>query len=424
MVYEILVIWAIWDSSWFEELWEWARRVLWSNVLVPYLGRRVAWSLAQGNERLPTHLPAFIDQMQKRQVLRPLGEGYAFRHRYLEQHLVQGSAQAQVPIAVLIGKLAQTGQYEPFIERVMALQGDRASATSSLVEALNHPQVPAKVRARIGDTLSEWGDPRPGVSVKQSSMGNLQVPDMVWCDIPAGTYRLGHTGDSNNKPYTFQTDGFKMARYPVTYQQFQCFVDAPDFEDPTWWKDMPEKYTGRKDLREQAFKYWNHPRESVSWYQAVAFTRWLNHHLKGSVVGEWIIGETCEIRLPYEREWEAGARGTDGRIYPYGGSYDPNKGNTNNTGIGKTSAVGCFPLGASPFGVLDMSGNVWEWCLNEYKNPDRGINYNNEKSRALRGGSWFDLDSNARAFSRNYRNPHNRNYDYGFRLVCVPLLNR
>ena len=70
-----------------------------------------------------------------------------------------------------------------------------------------------------------------------------------------------------------------------------------------------------------------------------------------------------EVRLPTEAEWEKTAKGMDDRIYPYPGGYDPARANTRDTRIGRTSAVGMFPDGASPYGALDISGNVWEWCM-------------------------------------------------------------
>lgn len=113
-------------------------------------------------------------------------------------------------------------------------------------------------------------------------------------------------------------------------------------------------------------------------------------------------------------------RGTDGRLYPYAGEYDPAKGNTGNTGIGQTSAVGIFPQGASPYGVEEMSGNVWEWCLSNSKIPAHAAEQENlatEDVRLLRGGSWSIISGSGRAVDDNYSHPSDQHIvSFGFRV--------
>ena len=152
----------------------------------------------------------------------------------------------------------------------------------------------------------------------------------------------------------------------------------------------------------------NHPAENVSWYDAIAFCRWLSEKLG------------YEVRLPTEWEWQQAATGGNpNNEYPWGPKWDSNKANTLESGLSRTTAVGMYPEGVSPVGVLDMSGNVDEWCLNEYKNPKR-VDFSGEGSRALRGGSWNYDRNDARCADRSWNDhPDDRIIGVGFRLACT-----
>ena len=240
--------------------------------------------------------------------------------------------------------------------------------------------------------------------------------------IPAGAFQYGHESESDNPPQTLRLPEFQISRYPVTYAQFQTFVAAPDgFRDGRWWAGLADDEYRRQNQSqrgEQRFKYANHPRENVSWYDAIAFCRWLSFRVGGGYDLDEV--QAWKVRLPTEREWEKVARGTDGRLYPYAGRFDAAKGNTRETGIGQTSAVGLFSDGASPYGVMDMSGNVWEWCLTEYAQPAPRLedeNLRSKERRVVRGGSWGSYQSLARAVSRFNWLPSFRYYYLGFRLA-------
>jgi formylglycine-generating enzyme required for sulfatase activity len=157
----------------------------------------------------------------------------------------------------------------------------------------------------------------------------------------------------------------------------------------------------------------NHPVGGVSWDDAVAYTAWL-----ADLTGDpW--------RLPTEAEWEKAARGTDGRIYPWGDKFDKKRCTTSESGKGTTTPVGSHPSGASPYGVLDMAGNVWEWTSSRF------IPYPYSASEALdalhggvapvlRGGSWYYIARFARAACRSYDGylrPVPRNFSYRVRLA-------
>jgi len=279
--------------------------------------------------------------------------------------------------------------------------------------------VPNSLRGRADIALSRLGDPRPGVGVIEAD--GLRLPDITWGKIvPAGLYTIG--GDvrayAGFKPrHVTIAHPFQLARYPVTYSQFNSFLTAPDFDDQRWWGgmrpegenyDRPNHLRELRGLSEQTFPYANHPFEQVSWYQAVAFCRWLSDKL----------GYTLE--LPHEYEWEIAARYPDGRFYPWGNDFDPARANTFEGGIGTTSAVGIFPLGANPaLGLYDLSGNVWEWCRNKFDEPEDDAVYPSGARRVLRGGSWGNGQDAARAVSRGSL-PYYRNFSVGCRLMRRP----
>ncbi len=257
-------------------------------------------------------------------------------------------------------------------------------------------------------------DDRPHIG-----LGADGLPDVDWMTIPDD----GEWVYQNDKHPGLPT--FQMSRYPITYRQFQAFIDDPDgWPDDRWWEGLAASAEHRSTAGNQAFKYGNHPRERVSWYDAMAFCRWWSWRLGGGYdltkVGEWA------VRLPTEYEWEKAARGRKGLIYPYGNEFDAGKGNTSETGIKQTSAVGLFPAGRSPYGVEEMSGNVWEWCLSDRANPQlraEDEDVRTSASRTLRGGSWYGYQSYARAAYRLSRDPDYRVYGIGFRVVAgsVPL---
>ncbi len=263
-------------------------------------------------------------------------------------------------------------------------------------------------------------DDRPGIGTMTVRIDGkaVELPEFDWCPIPmpeSGTFWIGADDRSDNprREVELRYD-FAMARYPVTYRQFQAFVNSGEYDDRPWWDEFPPEYQPHANS-EPGWPIANHPIETVSWYQAVAFTRWLTDKYRKA----GLLDKGQEIRLPTEQEWEYAARGTDERDYPYPGKFDPAKGNTYETGIGATTAVGVFEQGASPFGVLDMSGNVWEWCMNKYREPDISTVDASGDMRVLRGGSWYDGPDLARAASRDRAAPRNRRSYYGFR-VCRP----
>jgi len=196
-------------------------------------------------------------------------------------------------------------------------------------------------------------------------------------------------------------------------------LDAPDgFEDVRWWRGFPEAYI-KQEMSTGVAQYDNYPRDSVSWYQAVAFSRWLDakyheHRLFGQFpAGDW------QIRLPAEQEWQWMAQnGTDVRKYPWGDWDEHPRANTTEAGIGHSTAVGMYPHGAAECGALDAGGNLFEWCLNDHKEVDQ-ISISNNEYKVLRGGSFFNFQKYAAASYRYFNDPFNWDYNDGLRLVVA-----
>jgi Sulfatase-modifying factor enzyme 1/TIR domain/NACHT domain len=270
----------------------------------------------------------------------------------------------------------------------------------------------AEPRAAIGRALGsvrlQNGEPldnRTGVGLTADG-----IPDIVWMDIPKGKVRLeGMKGVAEVKP-------FLIARYPVTNIQFEAFVKAKDgYGNGEWWKGF--KIWQKKVPAPPSWSESNAPRETVTWYEAVAFCRWLTEHYKR--LGILRKGE--EIRLPMEWEWQQAATGgKSGNVYPWGTEWDASRCNTSESRLSRTTVVGLYPNGTWPDGPLDMAGNVWEWCLNKYENPMEscaGIIDASGCDRVLRGGSWFSYPSSARCAYRKMFNPFYRYYFLGFRCA-------
>ena len=171
----------------------------------------------------------------------------------------------------------------------------------------------------------------------------------------------------------------------------------------------------------------NHPVVGVMWYEALAFTRWLTDEMKKNSS----LPESCTVQLSNEPEWEKAARGTDGQTYPWGHNKDPKNANYADTGIDATSAVGCFPGEISPFGVEDMSGNVWEWTRSMWSEEEypsvrskwkkrEELAAFREEGRVVRGGSFDFTDYNLGCASRNDLHSNFRSSSLGFRVVVSP----
>jgi sulfatase modifying factor 1 len=229
--------------------------------------------------------------------------------------------------------------------------------------------------------------------------------------IPAGEFLMGSDPQEDKDAFpgeqprhTLYLPDYYVAKTPVTNMQYAAFVEATDRERPRHWEGgKPPR--GKED----------HPVVRVTWYDAVAYCNWL-----AQVTGK-------AYRLPSEAEWEKGARGTDGRIYPWGDEPpDESQCNFGNK-VGDTTSVGQYsPRGDSPYGVADMAGNVLEWCHSLYKsypyNPTDGREDPEvSDARVVRDGAFYDYQRDVRCAYRNGYDPSSGGGDVGFRVVVAPL---
>lgn len=245
---------------------------------------------------------------------------------------------------------------------------------------------------------------------KDKPQPDFVVPLLEWCEIPAGMVTLD-TGNKNgtSRWKTYFVEAFHISKYPVTNGQFQLFIDDPDgYASPRWWNFSQHAMEWRlKNVQPKLprFKGDDRPRENVTWYEAVAYCRWLSTKLG------------LNICLPTEQQWQRAAQGDDGRLYPWGNEFDKNLANTRESRIRMTTLVMRYEKGVSPYGVYDMAGNVWEWCLTaenaEESYPDLTANAN----RAVHGGSFIGIQERAQAPFRFYLSPMYFYATIGFRLV-------
>lgn len=294
--------------------------------------------------------------------------------------------------------------------------GHASSSPGDLLPELDRLELSHAHRAWIGDRLAALGDPRPGVGLTVEGL-----PAIDWLPAAGGSIEVERAG-------VFPVAPFLIARYPLTARQFQSFVEHPaGFTNPAWWQGMAVPAEHRSAPGVQRFEGANRPRENVSWFDAVAFCRWLTEQVlvSGSMSGELARRLTQDgwvIRLPTEWEWQyAATGGQPDHRFPWGLEWDDRLAHTKHDQLNQTTAVGMYPGGASPLGALDMSGNLWEWCLNCYDEPGN-LDLSRSDRRVLRGGSWYHWGSYAHTGMRSRYFPDHRYNAGGFRVLCGPAI--
>ncbi len=366
---------------------------------------------------------------------------------YLVSVATEGSAEqaSDLPIAkdlladmlsgdrALVRDAAERLQRAPESEQEYSLDSWR----QALVKVLQSPQAATRERVSAGDALAYLGDPR----FREDAWYLPDEPMLGFVEIPEGPFLMGSdpaidpdAQDEEQPQHEVHLPTYFIARYPVTVAQFRAFV---------------EDRRGRWQPTEEQTERWqtaigglpNHPVVYVTWDDARTYCLWLTERLRGIAsqqISKSARQQTREfwrrvaeggwgVNLPSEAEWEKAARGGlpspevgGGGRYPWGNQFDPDKANTKETGLKITSAVGVFPAGVNPLGILDLSGNVLEWTRSLYKpypydSSDGREEVQAEGARVLRGGSWASEVKNVRCAFRSGDDPRYRYLSGGFR---------
>jgi formylglycine-generating enzyme required for sulfatase activity len=232
--------------------------------------------------------------------------------------------------------------------------------------------------------------------------------------IPAGDFIMGSPegvgNDDEHPQHTVYLDDFLIGKYEVTSEQYAEFLNAIGRHDDGSGHPFVNIDIVRircKDGIYKTIKGWeDHPAVGITWYGAKAYAEWAGG------------------RLPTEAEWEKAARGEDGREWPWGNLWEMGRCNSLESGVHATAPVGSYPLGASPYGVHDLIGNVYEWLADWYqadyykisplrnpKGPDSGV------FRVLRGGSWVEINDKCRPSVRFGQLLDSADADFGFRIA-------
>ncbi len=336
----------------------------------------------QDIERVDSMFSAILDQL-------------ASDARLADQAQCVGLLGSAIQDLAAIGYQPVDRRYQQTLEAVMDIFDTKKSAT-----------VPVDQAITAAEALGQSGDPR----FAESNQGSH------WVAIEAGSFFMGAQKGTHTQPnfdteahsdespvYRVTLGAYTIGRYPVTVYQYQRFIDSGCYHDDRFWQmggfgqqQMP------KDWDEQK-RHPTRPVVGVSWFEASAYAAWAG------------------CRLLTEAEWERAAKGADDRKYPWGDDAPNDKLLNYNMNVRQPTPVGIYPQGATPDGIVDMAGNVWEWCNDWYdkyptdqttdpKGPTDG------KSRVLRGGSWSRDAALCRSTCRIYGTPDLRHLLIGFRV--------
>ncbi len=310
------------------------------------------------------------------------------------------------------------GCYSAIRIGLSTLRATRVIVTVGIVCVIALQMLPPKVVAQQADSAAGVSSEKTVEFLAQ----NFYLPNdsmLGFVEVSAGTFQMG--SNPLIDPMAFENERwsearrqgavdlpvFYISRYEVTVAQFSAFINA------TGYRADPMSIKAASD----------HPVSYVSWTDALAYARWLELQLKESAQTPIAIKELLQggwrLTLPDEAQWEKAARGTDGRIYPWGNQARKDRSNYSGA---STTAVGSYNCPECAYGLSDMSGNVWEWTRSPYQplpfDPsDDRENLSEDALWVMRGGSYNDAENNARSAVRGAADPGARRPFIGFRLA-------
>ena len=273
------------------------------------------------------------------------------------------------------------------------------------------PEVPQESPAEVVSqapevSSSEQPEEAEAEEKREPAIGSKSLREKDGMEIlyvPGGSFEMGSTELTYAKPVrTVDVDGFYIDKYEVTNGQYRrCVSEGACQFGGENTSNTRERYYDNP-------VYTNHPVINLNWYEARDYCQWVG-------------GD-----LPTEAQWEKAARGTDGRRYQWG-DFEPNKSKAKyNQNEGDTMPVGSYSQNVSPFGAMDMAGNVWEWTQDWYADsysPDDTDNPSGPTAgqfRTIRGGCWYYEATFIRSAHRSKHNPLYRYYNVGFRCATTP----
>ncbi|GAB1421452.1 hypothetical protein MASR2M15_16170 [Anaerolineales bacterium] len=260
-------------------------------------------------------------------------------------------------------------------------------------------------RDREQEIIPPQSPPLPASKPRSSDFLSIE-----WIKIPAGPLILNLSEDAFARPQTVYVDRFWMSKYPITNDQYDIFLKAPDgYNDMRWWNFSHHARNWRiQNPRPLPGHYQGGmlPRENINWYDALAFCQWLSSRLK------------ARVTLPTQYQWRRAARADQALIYPWGNEWIPGAANTRELNRRRTSPVQEFKDFASPFGLVDMAGNTWDWCLNIAYGIETDIASN--QPRSVQGGAFSSTHERVTIDFNFHMDPDYYYKTIGFRVVGLP----